>query len=321
MNWAVICSVPKDEDLGKLKEFGKWFTTNVHKYGIQINQIYNFSEEPTCVTRLESGPEGAGDGVASMDVAYENLVKAHPSVSFVIHILPHKNSPEFEKMKHLTCKLSLIGQGVLLDNALNKFSGADEASVFKNVNQYIARRFAQIVDFKHDKRELLMVVRHQVVPLKGRIGRSYHGEDLHSTVVTVLHSDKVVKLAQTQHDSKHFRNSAIICGLPEHFTRYQVAAIFSRWPVASVMLTTRSCAFIDFFGPNAAYQAKAYYDEMSFKDPETGVAYTVTVCPIQSRYLRFHGSDSKEKQRVPFRDSANHTKVADRLSDDSPHGF
>lgn len=83
-----------------------------------------------------------------MDTLYEGLCQEYPSVSFVLHILPRKGSPEFDKMKALTCRLSLIGQGVLLENALSKFSGTDEAAVFHNVNQYIARRFSQIVDFK-----------------------------------------------------------------------------------------------------------------------------------------------------------------------------
>jgi hypothetical protein len=83
-----------------------------------------------------------------MDTVYEELCHSYPSVSFILHILPRKGSPEFEKMKTLTCRLAIIGQGVLLENALSKFAGADEAAVFQNVNQYIARRFSQIVDYK-----------------------------------------------------------------------------------------------------------------------------------------------------------------------------
>jgi hypothetical protein len=131
----------------RFREFGKWFTTNVRKYGIQINQLYNFTQEPFYVNRLEPCQKGSNE-TSSMDTMYENISKKYPNVSFVIHILPHKNSVEFEKMKQLTCRFSLIGQGILLENALSRFSGAEEASVFNNVNQYIARRFAQIVDFK-----------------------------------------------------------------------------------------------------------------------------------------------------------------------------
>jgi hypothetical protein len=116
-----------------------------------------------------------------------------------------------------------------------------------------------------------------------------------------------MKFVQSQHDSKHFSNSAIVCGLPEHFTRFQIAALFSRWPVESVLMTSRGCAFVDFFEPNGAYQAKTHYDTVKFKDPATDDEYKITVCPIQSRYLRFKNIESlstKEK-KVPFRDCAN----------------
>lgn len=121
----------------------------------------------------------------------------------------------------------------------------------------------------------------------------------------------MLKLVKTQPDSKHFRNSAIISGLPKHFTRLQVSAIFSQWPVASVILTTRSCAFIDFFDPNASYQAKTFYDNNKFKDSETNVEYKITVCPIQSRHLRSQPSttveviESTKEKKIPFRDTAN----------------
>jgi len=307
MNWGMVCSVPKGDDLTKLEGFGKWFTSNVVKYGIQINQLYNFTEEPAFITRLERCSK-TGEGSKFMDKVYEGLCRDHPSVSFVLHILPRKNSPEFEKMKQLTCRLSFICQGVLLENELSKFGGADEASIFQNVNQYIARRFSQIVDFKHDKREVLMVVKKLVVPVKARIGRSFHADDLHSTVNTALHADKMMKLVQTQQDSKHFRNSAVICGLPEHFTTHQIASIFSSWPVASVLLTTRGSAFIDFFEPNGPYQAKTYFEENAFKDSETEVEYNLTICPIQSHQcvqpIASTKCSTKEK-RVPFHDTTN----------------
>jgi hypothetical protein len=66
-----------------------------------------------------------------MENAYEELVRECPGVSFVLHILPRKGSPEFDKMKALTCRLSLIGQGILLENALSKFAGAEESAVFQ----------------------------------------------------------------------------------------------------------------------------------------------------------------------------------------------
>jgi hypothetical protein len=114
-----------------------------------------------------------------------------------------------------------------------------------------------------------------------------------------------MKFVQTQQDSKHFSNSAIVCGLPIHFTRSQVAALFSRWPVESVLLTTRGCAFVEFFEPNGVHEAKEHYDAVTFN--ESDMEYKITVCPIQSRNLRFKNVDSSssKEKRVPFRDCVN----------------
>lgn len=129
------------------RDFGKWFTTNVHKYGIKLNQLYNFADEPVFLDQLESCSKSE-NGTKSLELMYKRICREYPSVAFVLHILPHKNSIEFEKMKQLTCLYQLIGQGILVENARSKFAGADELAVFNNVNQYIARRFAQIVDLK-----------------------------------------------------------------------------------------------------------------------------------------------------------------------------
>lgn len=85
-----------------------------------------------------------------METVYEELARTYPGVSFIIHILPcklsnclvdclndaflDKGSPEFDKMKALTCRLAIVGQGILLENALSKFAGADEAAVFQVYN-------------------------------------------------------------------------------------------------------------------------------------------------------------------------------------------
>jgi hypothetical protein len=121
------------------------------------------------------------------------------------------------------------------------------------------------------------------------------------------------RLIRTQGESKHFKNCATISGLPEHYTRNQVSAIFSRWNVASVMLTARSCAFIEFFNDNAVYQAKSYFTQNNFEDPKTKTEYKIRVCPIQSRYMYSKvvevdaNTDIKESKqsRIPFLDTTN----------------
>lgn len=148
--------------MGVFSEFGQWFTTKVHDYGLKHNQLYNFAPEPVYVAHLNGVEEAAAEGLSGVYEVSAGIRRArppsacflqelsakNPHVTFVLHILPHKHSREFEKLKEVTSRLSLIGQGVLLENALNKFSAMDEAAVFHNINQYIARRFAQIVDMR-----------------------------------------------------------------------------------------------------------------------------------------------------------------------------
>ncbi|KAI6178384.1 hypothetical protein M3Y98_00494800 [Aphelenchoides besseyi] len=309
INWGIICPVTVDEEtLPKLRDFGKWFTQKVHDYGIKHNQLYNFFDEPVCMIQLKGTEEEAAE---SLDETYESLSKEHPNISFVLHILPHKHSREFDKLKEITNRLALIGQGVLLDNALSKFGGADESAVFHNINQYIARRFAQIVDIKHDQRKIYIVVKHSALPVKERNAPSYHMEDIHSTVTTVLHSEQVIRMAQTQHEAKCFRQTAIVCGLPEHYTRYQVAEIFAPQPVASVLLTSRCCAFVDFFEPNGPHNAKSHFDEHVYVDKLSKMSYKISVCPIQSRYHRFVDNEKPNRRlsssgRRPLNKKTNH---------------
>lgn len=124
---------------------------------------------------------------------------------------------------------------------------------------------------------------------------------------------------RAQGDTKHFKNYASISGLPEQYTRHQVVSIFSRWNVASVMLASRSCALIEFFNPNAVYEADSYFTENKFEDSDTKTKYMIRVNPIQSRYLHSQTSEAsvdvhvdvhvniKESKsiRVPFIDTTN----------------
>ncbi|CAJ0560536.1 unnamed protein product, partial [Mesorhabditis spiculigera] len=78
------------------------------------------------------------DGVRVAEI-YEDIFEKHPSVSLVIHILPFKDSIEYKWMKTLTARYGLIRQGILLENALNKFADLDREMVLGNVAQWIGR--------------------------------------------------------------------------------------------------------------------------------------------------------------------------------------
>ncbi|KAI6241202.1 hypothetical protein M3Y99_00343800 [Aphelenchoides fujianensis] len=305
--WGMVCPATADEETtSKLREFGQWFTTKVHEYGLKQNQLYNFAEEPVFVAHLKGVEEEAADGLPGV---YEELSAKNPHVSFVLHILPHKHSREFDKLKEVTSRLSLIGQGVLLENALAKFAAADEAAVFRNINQYIARRFAQIVDMRPDHRKTFLVVKQSVMPMKDRNALSYHAEDVHSTVCSVLHGERVLRMAKTQHESKGFRQTAMVCGLPEHYTRFQIANMFAPQPVASVLITSRGCAFVDFFEPDGPHVAKAHFDDRMYTDELSGAKYKISVCPIQSRFVR--SFNPKEKKTAHAKAPATRRQSGD----------
>ncbi|KAE9416406.1 hypothetical protein Angca_000438, partial [Angiostrongylus cantonensis] len=67
-----------------------------------------------------------------------------PAVMLVLHILPEKDSPEHGWMRTLSSVHGFIRQGVLLDNALDRFAAvtknvSDPYTVYRNVAQWIAR--------------------------------------------------------------------------------------------------------------------------------------------------------------------------------------
>lgn len=75
---------------------------------------------------------------------YETIAKQHPQVIYVIHILPSKDSLEYQILKEHTLAGALVGQGVLAENALAYFKCYELDEVMANMNQWIGRRLAQI---------------------------------------------------------------------------------------------------------------------------------------------------------------------------------
>lgn len=106
-------------------------------------------------------------------------------------------------------------------------------------------------------------------------------------------------MAQTQSESKCFRQSAIASGLPEHYTRFQLAALFSRWPLASLLITSRGCAFVDFIHFDGPYSAKAHFDAHPYHDEANNSTYHIIISPVQSRYLRLVDTTVKAKDASP----------------------
>lgn len=72
-------------------------------------------------------------------------VSEYARVLLVIHILPERNSPEYEWMKTLADRYGLIRQGVLVENAVSHFANLDRNMIVENILKWISRRLHEIV--------------------------------------------------------------------------------------------------------------------------------------------------------------------------------
>ncbi|KJH40437.1 hypothetical protein DICVIV_13607 [Dictyocaulus viviparus] len=143
MRWALVCSVSDGNMLNTLSDFAVWFLAEVSKVASKMNIYAKFENRPKAVLHV---PVGNFDACST---AYEDIRKNWPAVMFVLHILPKKSSAEYEWMRMLSTVHGFIRQGVLLDNALDKFStvvsnGEDIDSVYRNVAQWIARATSRL---------------------------------------------------------------------------------------------------------------------------------------------------------------------------------
>ncbi|VDN36693.1 unnamed protein product [Cylicostephanus goldi] len=116
MRWALVCSVPDATQVDYLSTFSSWFLAEVTKVAAKLNIYARFEERPKVAMHV---PVGDFDACAA---AYEKIRLNWPSVMFVLHILPEKNSPEYEWMRSLSTAHGFVRQGVLLENAMDKFA-------------------------------------------------------------------------------------------------------------------------------------------------------------------------------------------------------
>ncbi|VDO61821.1 unnamed protein product [Heligmosomoides polygyrus] len=143
MRWAVVCSVHDESLVNTLSEFSSWFLEQVTKVASRMNIYARFEERPKAVMHAAVGDY---DACAS---AYESIRKNWPAVMFVLHVLPEKNAREYDWMRTLSSIHGFVRQGVLLENALDRFAevirnGSDPDEVFKNVAQWVARATSKL---------------------------------------------------------------------------------------------------------------------------------------------------------------------------------
>ncbi|KAJ1361454.1 hypothetical protein KIN20_020707 [Parelaphostrongylus tenuis] len=116
MRWALVCSVPDQSLLNTLSDFASWFLSEVSKVAMKMSIYQRFETRAQAVLHV---PVGDFDACAK---AYENIRKNWPAVMLALHILPTKNSAEYDWMRILCEVHGFIRQGVLLENALDRFA-------------------------------------------------------------------------------------------------------------------------------------------------------------------------------------------------------
>ncbi|CAK5090676.1 unnamed protein product [Meloidogyne enterolobii] len=138
MKWGLICSIDDQENVKEYIDFSIWMVNQLEISASKLQLGHRFDETPTFVLHAIPG------SIDQSRECYETIAKQHPQVIYVIHILPSKDSLEYQVLKEHTLAGALVGQGVLAENALAYFKCYELVEVMANMNQWIGRRLAQI---------------------------------------------------------------------------------------------------------------------------------------------------------------------------------
>uniref|UniRef100_A0A0K0DLI9 AAA_11 domain-containing protein n=1 Tax=Angiostrongylus cantonensis TaxID=6313 RepID=A0A0K0DLI9_ANGCA len=214
MRWALVCSVHDDSPsfLNTLSDFASWFLSEVSEAARKMNIYEKF--------------EGR-----------EKMLK-FPAVMLVLHILPEKDSPEHGWMRTLSSVHGFIRQGVLLDNALDRF-----AAVTKNVSDpYTVYRSFKPYD--------LRVGSGKDMPTNMKVDQD--------TVQTVV---RTVLAGQRNPPLLHRSESAVlVSGFPSSLNEFGIAQLFHGLKVTAVSLGGDS-AVVTFATKFLALQACALHSK------------------------------------------------------------
>ncbi|TKR93280.1 hypothetical protein L596_007766 [Steinernema carpocapsae] len=257
MHWALICSIKEDEPTEKFEEFAEWLTEKMAEHSRRMGLYHKFAAKPDCV--LRSRINNQNDNAMN----YREIHDLHPSVLLVVHILPGENSNEYVWMREFTQRYGLIRQGIQRDNAEKRFEGANLDLVLGNINQWIARRLYQLVT--PDKN---VTHGHRIqVGFPGNNNNSFGGSgssssrgyranpahELSSAVSSVLHYDP--EMGAHNNIFAHADAVCEVTGLPSEFNEFQLAAVFHRYKVKSVIMGNNGTAVVEFFNKFHACQA------------------------------------------------------------------
>ncbi|CAI4228530.1 unnamed protein product [Auanema sp. JU1783] len=236
--YALFCSVPNADVLPKLSEFSTWFLQSLSKEATTIGLYYDFESNPTTIVQIKPGDL---EGCAA---AYEALNKENPSVQLVLHILPGAYSDEYDWMKSLATRFGLVRQGVLFENALNRFATMKHDEVFKNVAQWISRSLYKLCNSRNigDRAIDIRVGTSKVLANV----KAYNPQLIQSAVSLVLHG--------TEPSVCREESAVSVEGFSSALNEYGVSQLFDNLCVTGVSLTPNG-AVVTFVNKFHAYQA------------------------------------------------------------------
>ncbi|EYB94983.1 hypothetical protein Y032_0165g45 [Ancylostoma ceylanicum] len=228
-----------------LSDFSSWFLSEVTKVAAKLNIYARFEERAKVAMHV---PVGNFDACA---VAYEKIRKNWPAVMFILHILPEKNAPEYEWMRSLSAAHGFVRQGVLLENALDKFASVSQQgnnlyTVFSNVAQWVARATSKLCLDKDpaNKPYDLRIGSGVVMP-----GNTKIDQDAIQTAVNTVLSRSAHMLPL------HREESAVqITGFPTSLNEFGLAQLFPGLKVTGVIIS-QGKATVTFATKFLAYEA------------------------------------------------------------------
>uniref|UniRef100_A0A915N1Q6 RRM domain-containing protein n=1 Tax=Meloidogyne javanica TaxID=6303 RepID=A0A915N1Q6_MELJA len=213
---------------------------------------HRFDETPTFVLHAIPG------SIYQSRECYETIAKQHPQVIYVIHILPSKDSLEYQVLKEHTLAGALVGQGVLAENALAYFKCYELDEVMANMNQWIGRRLAQITARRtKDNYRLTVATGANATNLflggegKNNFDRrspSFNADNnFEQCVDVVLHSSSFQSY-------------------PPNFNKYQIASLFSNFRPLNVQYMEGGETLIQFANKFHAVQVIEQYNGRKYED-------------------------------------------------------
>ncbi|VDM37245.1 unnamed protein product [Toxocara canis] len=203
--------------------------------------------------------------------AADQLIQYHAKVLLVVHILPERDANEYQWMKSFCERYGLIRQGILLQNALSRFAGADWEVIVENVLRWIMRRLHEIVVATHrEQSSLTLRIGPETIPQKYDLKMNGVEKAIQQVLSERVPVERKVSVSTVR-----------IEGFPSTMNQFQLATVFADFIVKSVELSeTHDCAMIEFATKFQAAQAA-----MLFNGCNVDSMHKLSVVPVHPEVL------------------------------------